>query len=694
MQETSGNAFFLSELLDCLDPSSRQLRKIPLRDVIAQKLTNLPSEATELLTTVAVSGQSIGIGELLEACGCPSTGYAALTHMRNARLIRLIGDESTQIVDTYHDKIRETVLSTLGAGPRRSAHGRLARVIEGNSSDLNPQIADRILSGEDIEHPNLARVYDLAAHYDASGDSEKAALYALLAAEQAQRQFSPEVATRQYEIADRNGKNEVLGRCAFRLYSGYAASCLLIGKYTEAEAATDNLSQVAKNGIEMATYHELRGDTAFRHQRYADSIQHFSAALRELGVRVPRTSFGILADTSVAMVVRLSRSLFRSKTGKPAANSKQRVRLRVYSRMFMPGGFADGLVMGWTVLHGINFGEKFLPTRELGIQYSNYGCLCGILGLQKRAMNYVSRASKIQREFNDDFGVAYAANWSGIMGVATGGYARAEQALREAVERFGKVGEVWEMNMAQLHLGCVLMMQGRLDEALIEGHQAFVRAAKYGDTRTNCTLYLLTRASQGRLPMENYEPHVVHSEADILSTCNLHKAEGIVGLHRNEFDRSIDYFERSCTRPLEKKVPNFHAIAGLPFLVQSLRRQYLANPQNRKPLARAWRLARRGYWLCRFFPNELPFALREHGEVAWLLGRKKQALCSFDKSITIAAKQGANYDLGQTQLSRAKLRKEMNLVSNDLEIQAAEAEMQRFSQLIDDGLRKIDALKI
>ncbi|MCA9232877.1 MAG: protein kinase [Planctomycetales bacterium] len=212
--ETGGNAFFLSELIELLDPESGALHRVPLHRVIANKLERLPEVSADLLDMIAVAGKAMDISELISVLEQDAGVYGTLGRMRNVRLVRTLGADSAILVDSYHDKIRETVLVRMPQQQKEALHLRLARWIEASDADICSKTIEAILAGREVEHPSHDRIYDLAAHFLRGGDDAKAAIYAFLAAEQAQRQFSAEVALQQFEISYslyRSGELEQVG---------------------------------------------------------------------------------------------------------------------------------------------------------------------------------------------------------------------------------------------------------------------------------------------------------------------------------------------------------------------------------------------------------------------------------------------------------------------------------------------------
>jgi hypothetical protein len=129
-QETRGNPFLLVELVGCFDPDTDTFEPMPLHEVLARKLGRLPAEAGHLLEVVAVSGQALSLEEASRTAAHALPPMATITRMRNERLVRLIGPENSPLVDTYHDRVRETVLGGMEEGTCKTIHRTLAEVIE------------------------------------------------------------------------------------------------------------------------------------------------------------------------------------------------------------------------------------------------------------------------------------------------------------------------------------------------------------------------------------------------------------------------------------------------------------------------------------------------------------------------------------------------------------------------------------
>lgn len=124
--ETGGNPFLFLELANFVDPGTDSLRAVSLHEAIDRKLKRLPPGADKVLNMVAESRKAPPVEDICRAMGCESPAIFTITRMCSERLLRLIckREDPLVLVDTYHDRIRETVRSRMEQ-PKRHAR-RLA----------------------------------------------------------------------------------------------------------------------------------------------------------------------------------------------------------------------------------------------------------------------------------------------------------------------------------------------------------------------------------------------------------------------------------------------------------------------------------------------------------------------------------------------------------------------------------------
>ncbi|NIO39956.1 MAG: hypothetical protein GTO41_07035, partial [Burkholderiales bacterium] len=107
--------------------------------------------------------------EASAAAGQQATAVGTITHMCTERLVRLLGSDDRQLVDTYHDKIRETVLDQLDEPERRQLHGSIGQTIESKDKVLFDDLWKTLDKRESEPTATPPRVFDLAYHFSEAG---------------------------------------------------------------------------------------------------------------------------------------------------------------------------------------------------------------------------------------------------------------------------------------------------------------------------------------------------------------------------------------------------------------------------------------------------------------------------------------------------------------------------------------------
>ena len=136
-----------------------------------------------------------------------------------------------------HDKLRETLLDRLPENERRELHLRAA---------------------VDLEAEAPERVYDLAYHFDAAGESQRALPYALAAAEQARNQHALELAEEQYRIAER-GVPDTDEAIRYRIAEGLGDVLMLRGHYRTGSEDVRSCKPPGKRQFDAA---QIQGNSA------------------------------------------------------------------------------------------------------------------------------------------------------------------------------------------------------------------------------------------------------------------------------------------------------------------------------------------------------------------------------------------------------------------------------------------------
>ncbi|HEV3144733.1 MAG TPA: protein kinase, partial [Gemmataceae bacterium] len=630
-EETRRNPFLLIELVGCFDPDSQSFTPVPLHEVLARKLSRLPEEAGHLLDVVAVSGQALALEEAAQTAGHQALPVATLTRMRNERLIRLIGSDDHPLVDTYHDRVRETVLNQTDPVQNRALHKTLAEVITKNSPCLAGDLSAVLESEEwNLEGQGIERVYDLAYHYDSAGETQKAFVFSLLAAEQARRQSALEVAVNNYAVAHRNSV-ETSNDVKFRIAEGWSDSLHLLGRYVEANEHLKGAIDLADGVEKKARIDALHGEIAFKQGELDKSVSYYDQGLRRLDFWVPRSTAGYLYGALREALIQLAHTVWPSRLHRNPPSMRSRTILRHLFRESHALTFKNTFKMIWCHLAAMNCAERVKPFRGLTHVYAFHCCIMAMMGLNARGRKYGEKAANLANTFDDVWGMGQYFAYSGIGHFASARYEEGIESLTGALTSFEKAGDLWEVNLAHFHKGCCHFGIGKLAEAVKEARLSFTSSARLGDSRVFCSSYLWARATRGSLPFEAVSSCYPNRPDDVMSTVHGIMAEGHWHTYHGRSEEALKAFDRAATMVRTTKCINSHMILTLPELAGAVRRHADAveatDPQQCAQLRkRAYRLAKWSTRIIRIFPAAYPLALRERAMILAAYGKSKKAL--------------------------------------------------------------------
>jgi tetratricopeptide (TPR) repeat protein len=215
------------------------------------------------MNVIAVAGHPVHLEVACQAIrSAPDPRIIA--SLRSDHLIRTASGEPNE-VETYHDRIRETVTEYLSAAEKQSCHRRLAVALEA-SCEADAEI--------------------LCVHFKAAGDNEKAARHGLQAADRAANALAFDRAARLYRF--------VLGLGAFDpadepdLQRKLADALANAGRGAEAaERYLAAAGQVA--GIETLELKRLAAEQLIGTGRYHEGRRVLTEALSAVGLKVPKS---------------------------------------------------------------------------------------------------------------------------------------------------------------------------------------------------------------------------------------------------------------------------------------------------------------------------------------------------------------------------------------------------------------------
>jgi serine/threonine protein kinase len=135
-KESGGNPFFVHELVQYLKTGTglreraKGSKTLALDEVLWNRVSRLPEEAQRLLEVIAVAGQPLCIDLLCQAADLGAKGHDMSAVLQASRFIRSTSLGEEDEIETYHDRVRETVTAHLSHLALTRCHHRLAEVLE------------------------------------------------------------------------------------------------------------------------------------------------------------------------------------------------------------------------------------------------------------------------------------------------------------------------------------------------------------------------------------------------------------------------------------------------------------------------------------------------------------------------------------------------------------------------------------
>jgi serine/threonine protein kinase len=174
-RESGGSPFFVEQLVQAVLAGEQE---VDLHRVIQTRVAGLPADQRRLLEVVAVASRPVPHEVALQAAGLGSQGRKDLIDLQMARLLR--GGPAEQQVQTYHDRIRESVLASLLHETLVECHRGLARALAA-SDEPDPEAVGR--------------------HFQEAGEGDQAAGWYVKAADRAAAALAFQNAAWLYQLA-------------------------------------------------------------------------------------------------------------------------------------------------------------------------------------------------------------------------------------------------------------------------------------------------------------------------------------------------------------------------------------------------------------------------------------------------------------------------------------------------------------
>lgn len=613
--------------------------------LLTRRLQLLPPATVQLLSAGAILGKQFELGLAAHLVGqSADDAVQAVDIARQRRLIWMRTDGSSYAF--VHDKIREAVLAEMSEDLRCQLHRNAAAYLFEKSPE---------------------RVTELAYHYDAAGDSERALPYALEAADLARRQHALDVAEQQYRIAARGATHEARV-LQYRIAEGLGNTLLLLGRYTEAQRSFEQAAELADTPFSKAEIRGKLAEVSFKRGDMELALADFVSALNLLGRKVPKRRIFVFLFLFWELCVQALHTLLpgwflHRKPQQPPEEVK--LALKLYSHVAHSCWYCRDLeICLWSHLRGLNIAETYQPSTDLANAYEEHAPAMTLISYFPRALRYVDRAHALRVELNDLWGQGHALHYRGVVLYAASQYEECVRTCREAVRLLEYTGDFWQVHIARYQIAASLFRLGDFAGALEEAQINQRSGLELGDEQASgINLDLWARCIPEGVPEEILNTELARTRRDVQGKSQLLFAQGVTLFRQGQTEESARILQEAVSVAVEAGVRNPYTTPVLPWLAFVYRHLAetsheltpLKRDEYRKQSQRMLRKALWNSWLCR---NDLPFILREFSLFWAHLGQINKAREFLRRSIEESRRQKARRELAISLQTYARLGRE------------------------------------
>jgi len=418
--------------------------------------------------------------------------------------------------------------------------------------------------------------------------------------------------------------------------------------------------------LQRASLARKMGEALFRLGKDEQAAEQFSEALACLGTSYPRSRSGVQVRILRELLVQVSHRL---GFGKPAAagtaGQADEEELRVYVCLSLLDYYGDPQRFFLDVLAGLNWAERMGLMSGVAQGSTGMAVIWDALGLRAWAGNYSQRAAEFARRSGDQRAHALSLFGSAFHSFYIGNWSSAVELFSQANEAWEGIGAIRELGMSIGTLVWLVQWQGdlpilrpmlaklaRLGEESGDRHVStwathFASTQLAREGRLDEAVAMMRRTIESLKAIPDY-PALVEAFGR-LADCYLRqgKVEEACAA-ADEADRWSA--SKRVSGHLAFMYPQFARIWAL-----LARAEQSAEPRRRELLREAREASRRAMRTRRIFAAALPQTLCALGSAAQLSGRGAVARKTWRRSLGLASKLGATYDLALTHREIGRL---------------------------------------
>lgn len=443
ISEANGNPFLIEQLTHyALESQGGATTGISLADMLEARLRRLPDAARQLLKTLAVAGRPINVAVACQATALGPDRYSIVAMLRASRFV---SSETFHRIEFYHDRIRETLKSSLKENTIKEMHQRLAETLEERG----------------IDDPEA--LYD---HHLGARNLERAAVYAKRAAEKATAALAFDRAAELYQRALNLATTNCSDLVELNAHLGYA----LANAGRPAPAAQYYLEAAEGASRNSALDYRRRAAEQLLMGGYIDmGTDVIRGVLKEVGLKWASGPKGALNSLRLQRAkLWLHRGLEYQERKESECDKNDLLRIDICWSVAAGLGSVDNIrgadFQTRHLLLALQAGEPYRVARALAME-AGFSALRGGPA-QKRSEKIIEKAELLARKVDNPHAIGLTTAMAGIAAFLFGQWKDAARKSLQAEEilREKCTGVMWEIASAQRFQLSSLMYMGELKE--------------------------------------------------------------------------------------------------------------------------------------------------------------------------------------------------------------------------------------
>jgi serine/threonine protein kinase len=461
--EAGGHPLFIDELVRhasmARDADGDSVR---LDEALWRRARRLEPPARAVLDAACLLGVPAPQEVVAQAAGIDLAQLATIVALLHAtNLVRTQGARVNDLIEPFHDRVREAIVARLDEGTRRSWHARIASALE-------------LAKGSDPEV--------LLTHWAGAGEPAKAGGYALIAAERAAQALAFDRAARLFEQGLALLPASDPRRRAVREQLGDALA--RAGHCARAAEAYERAAEGAGK-IEALDLRRRAADQLLRGAEIARGLEAARSVLDAAGVRTPRSTLGALLALVWFRLLLLLRGIrFRPRDAQ-TISKEALTRIDVCWSVSFTLPYADALFAAISQARHVRLalatGEPMRVARAVATEAAYQSSTT--FDAWPRVERLLQIAHDAAERSGDPYAHAVVLGFRGIAECAAMRFESAIASLRGAIDRFREQipGSAFETTTMQFYLFVTLAYGGRYGELRPMLEQAVSDAVERGD---------------------------------------------------------------------------------------------------------------------------------------------------------------------------------------------------------------------